>query len=63
MSIATLAAASAIQCARRDGAPGKAHRESIGLLEPIDPFPDETEARAWFEGARWAGRRTCPRCN
>ena len=43
-------------------APGKSHREGISLVELIELFPDEAAARAWFEGARWAEGRTCPRC-
>ena len=43
-------------------APGNAHREGISLVELVDLFPNEVAARAWFEGARWAKGRTCPRC-
>ena len=43
-------------------APGRAHRAGISLPELFDMFPDEASARAWFEDARWANGRTCPRC-
>ncbi len=43
-------------------APGKSHREGIGIEELFDLFPDEESAIVWFEAIRWPNGRHCPHC-
>ena len=43
-------------------APGKHHREGIGLIELTELFPDEETAREWFESHVWPDGQHCPRC-
>ena len=43
-------------------APGKSHREGIGIEELFDLFPDEESAIGWFEAIRWPNGRHCPHC-
>ena len=42
--------------------PGKAHRDTISLVQIADMFPDEAAATAWFESLIWPNGRHCPRC-
>ena len=43
-------------------APGKSHREGIGLVELMDMFPDEATATRWFESVVWPEGRCCGKC-
>ena len=44
-------------------APGKSHREGIGVMELLEMFPDEESTRKWFEDLRWSNsEKHCPRC-
>ena len=43
-------------------APGKSHREGIGLVKLIKMFPDDETARKWIEGIVWPDGPYCPRC-
>ncbi len=43
-------------------APGKNHREGMGLVELFDRFPDDETARQWFEEKMWPDGPTCPHC-
>lgn len=48
---------------RKHKAPGKSHREGIGVMELLERFPNEESAREWFENLRWPnGERHCPHC-
>lgn len=47
---------------RKHNAPGKSHREGIGIVELLDMFPDEETAVKWFEAIRWPDGRYCPHC-
>ena len=47
---------------KKHKAPGKSHREGIGILELFDLFPDEQTAVKWFEAIRWPNGRNCPHC-
>ena len=42
--------------------PGRSYRKGLSVVELFDMFPDEQAARNWFENARWADGRYCPRC-
>lgn len=43
--------------------PGRHKRESISLFELMTMFPNEDEARSWFENVRWGHTgRFCPHC-
>lgn len=42
--------------------PGQSHRQGITLPELVRMFPDDADARKWFETVRWANGRTCPNC-
>ena len=44
------------------GAPGKAFREGVTLLELMDLFPDEEAAVKWFESIYWPEQRFCGHC-
>ena len=37
-------------------APGKSHREGIGLIELAEMFPDEAAATKWFDAGLLRGR-------
>ncbi len=41
---------------------GREERDGISLVQLFDMFPDEEQARAWFESIRWPDGRACPRC-
>lgn len=43
-------------------APGKAHRETISLVEIMRMFPDNETAEAWFATNRWPDGVHCPAC-
>ena len=43
-------------------APGKSHREGIGLVKLIKMFPDDETARKWIEGIVWPDGPYCPHC-
>ncbi|MCY3920072.1 MAG: IS1595 family transposase [Chloroflexi bacterium] len=43
-------------------APGKAHREGISLIELYQLFPNDEQAREWFEALVWPNGRACPHC-
>lgn len=43
-------------------APGKAHHETISMMQLADMFPDEESARDWFESRIWPKGRQCPHC-
>ena len=44
-------------------APGRSHRNGIGIMEFCEAFPDEDAARDWFENIVWpGGERHCPEC-
>ena len=43
-------------------APGKAHRAGVSLIEMMDRFATEADAREWFEDVFWSGRRCCGHC-
>ena len=47
---------------RKHKAPGKSHREGIGIVELLDMFPDEETAVKWFESIHWKDGRYCPHC-
>ena len=40
-------------------APGKSHRDSIGVIEPAEMFPDEAAAVHGFEQPTWPHGRMC----
>jgi len=43
-------------------APGKAHRETISVIELGDMFPDNETAEVWFVKNRWPDGVHCPEC-
>ena len=43
-------------------APGKSHREGIGLTTLFRMFPDDEAARGWFESRMWPDAPYFPRC-
>ena len=45
------------------GAPGRAHRTGISLIELAEMFPNEDTARTWFEQQRWPDGVRCARCD
>ncbi len=43
-------------------APGKVHREGLGLAALFRKFPDDATAHRWFVESRWPDGPHCPHC-
>ncbi len=43
-------------------APGKAYREGLSLINMMQMFATEDDAKDWFESVVWPDGRYCPKC-
>ena len=43
-------------------APGKSHRQGMTMMQLMDMFPTEDDARQWFESTLWPNGRVCGHC-
>lgn len=43
-------------------APGRHYRDGLSLIEVMDMFATEKQARKWIESAVWPNGRVCPKC-
>ena len=42
--------------------PGRAYRKGLSITEVFQMFPNDKEAKKWFEDQRWPDGRICPDC-